>query len=32
MLEFLGAYAVSSILGGGLIFALVIYFIFFRGK
>jgi len=30
MLAFLGAYAISYILGGGLILALIIYFVFFR--
>lgn len=31
MLEFLGAYAISSVLGGGLILALAIWYFFFRG-
>jgi hypothetical protein len=30
MLEFLGSYALSVFLGGGIILALIIYFLFFR--
>jgi hypothetical protein len=32
MLEFLGSYAIASFFGGGLILALIIYFVFFRSK
>lgn len=31
MLEFLGSYALSSFLGGGVVLALIIYFFFFKG-
>ena len=30
MFKFLEAYAISWLLGGGFVFALIIYFIFFR--
>lgn len=30
MFDFLKAYAISWFLGGGFIFALIIYFVFFR--